>query len=137
MKTTTTLLALISTLPFLTTAWNDGYGDIASGYFSVHFTGQDPGTRQFQLHGENANTVTTIMNPCNEKDWVSTDSFLPYVVSCRGGANFCMNSATSYNDDWMAVKYANQLLNVETDSRCGHIDDSYFDHYRCIIPVRP
>lgn len=136
MKFTTTLTSTVLSLPLLASAWNDGFGEIASGYFSVTLISPGEHYHVYNVSGENQVSAAGTLDPCNESDFDLVDSFLPYVVGLRGSSDFCENSLSLNNDD-LAVQYADLLVNVPTDPLCGRILDHYFDDWRCVIAINP
>ena len=134
---TSTTLALFLLLSLLkpAIAWSDPYGPIASGYFSIVMSSAvdiNLGTQSATIYGENQQPSPYALN-CPSY-WNALDSWLPWVVSVHTSEQFC--ELTNADNLWIA--YANQWLNIPTDTRCGPVEeDNFYTKYRCIIAINP
>jgi hypothetical protein len=125
MKFSISALGVALSLASNVVGWNDGMGEISSGYFSFFIY---PSTPQVELHGEGQATLNWNIG-CDT--WTSLDSWLPWTLDVHPGAGIC--STYGWDNTW--VKYSNQFLNIPTDTRCGIYSDGGFA--RCIVAINP
>ncbi|KAK3390115.1 hypothetical protein B0H63DRAFT_507527 [Podospora didyma] len=105
--------------------WDDGFGTIDCGYWSIVF-----GDGNIAGH----TNVLTIKGSNFEQGF---NSPLPYVISIHPG-NACRTGVFPigeyYDNAW--INYANQHLDLPSDSRCGPVHQQKKGR-RCIIAQRP
>lgn len=87
-----------------------------------------------EIHGQDQTTVQSGVNCPGTTD---ITSFLPYVVTVDITlSNWCDEE----NNDGVAFNYANQHVDIPSDSRCSGISCDGFDQFncwRCIIAINP
>ncbi|KAI9003255.1 hypothetical protein BC832DRAFT_560349 [Gaertneriomyces semiglobifer] len=139
MKFNVTLL-LATLLAFLrpVLAWEDSYGPISPGYFSI-IIAPSSGSLYVWIMTEgnpkpNASNLKYASCRNFGNEWTSLTSELPWTVDIHPG-NMCNTS----NEDNLWIKYSNQFLNIPTDSRCAVYRGflGLTRDVRCIIPERP
>ena len=118
-----------------TLAWSDGHGkDIPDTQFSV-WMGSQCGVGGYTWaevkdlnHQDEAVQIRLTAGV-----WGTLYSFLPWTVDINTGHWSCGSSDGDYNQ----INYANQHLDVQTDSRCTAHSDSVTYYKRCLIDIHP
>ncbi|KAJ3540615.1 hypothetical protein NM208_g4982 [Fusarium decemcellulare] len=104
-------------------SWNDGHGDISCGYFSVVVSSDD-----FVMSGNG--WQKTHFYSC-DNEWSSFTSPLPWIVDFHPG-NICKTKIGNDIIDNAWIKYADDFVNMPTDTRCGWVG-MFNGLRRCII----
>ncbi|KZF23558.1 hypothetical protein L228DRAFT_282271 [Xylona heveae TC161] len=138
------LSSLLIGLPFasqLVSAWSDGTGGIASGYFSIKVPQVGKGSYEpyeyvhamVYTEGNSDGYLFKCVCAADNENWCYfTAPDLPYGVSLHPG-----DRCFSDDDNGVQIKYGAQYLDAPKDSRCSKIDYGGFTNTaaRCIIPV--
>ncbi|TIB90513.1 hypothetical protein E3Q06_00423 [Wallemia mellicola] len=139
----TGLLAIASIIAGTTATWSDGNGDVDDNSFTVII--KDPwksgldhantaavsvNTKEHTTPFSTHNTFTICGDQCTQYIGLPARDDLPYQPQIHLGANFCNRK----NKDNLWINYANQHLDVTSDTRCIK---QYNKTVRCTILKNP
>ncbi|KAK4661250.1 uncharacterized protein QC763_703990 [Podospora pseudopauciseta] len=120
--------------------WDDTFGEVDCGSFTITFgDGSFLGWKLYTTLRLSNFSVHFDLNCTHMGDvWTTAPNApgLPYVISIHGG-NGCISTDFWWTDwDNLWIKYANQWVDVASDSRCTSV---YWNRKgrRCVIETRP